>query len=164
MLSATFASKIKKDALVSEVASAMCQTDSQHAIDLETGEVISLSNDTRFETDRVIADDEELDLFPNWVQDAIPTAFMMDQFPDRYHHIPIVSMDEMIAVKQAFVSQVSDSHVQKRLLKALEHAKPAYNFRKELSYHTGYKSRWLTFQLNHFKKKARKWLKKERIV
>ena len=164
MLSAAFASKIKKDALVSEVASAMCQTDSQHAIDLETGEVISLSDDNRFATDRVIADDEDLDLFPNWVQDAIPTAFMMDQFPDRYLRIQKASSRELVDVMKAFSSQISDVKDQKRLLKALDEPNAAFGFRKELSFHTGYKTKWLTFRLNHFRKKARKWLKKERIV
>lgn len=163
MASVVFSSKIKFDTLISKVASAMLDMQSEYVLDLESLEVIETTNDMRYSADRIVLDENNLDLFPEWVQESPNMMFMTDHEPDKFIHIPRISKAEMLRLKTSFANSIHDVKVAKALKESLQKSRPLSAFRHELSFHTGFRTRWIDFRQGYGRKMALKWLKKMKI-
>ncbi|MEZ4827003.1 MAG: UPF0158 family protein [Bacteroidia bacterium] len=164
MVTQKISPKVRLDTLLAEVASAMLDFTSEYVLDLESLEVIETANDLRYTTDREIVDDQALDLLPEWAQESPSLIFLEDHEPDRFLHIPKVPIPDMKKLMHRFAATVEDHKVSLALHESLEHGHPQSDFREELSYHTGFRTRWLDYKQAYGRKSAMKWLRKQNIT
>ncbi|MEZ4774910.1 MAG: UPF0158 family protein [Bacteroidia bacterium] len=163
MVTQKISQKIRLDTLLAELASAMLDSNGEYALDLETLEVIETTNDLRYAPDRELRDETGLDLLPEWVQESPTLMFMENHEPDRFQHIPKIPFAAMKNLMHQFAESVAEHKVSIALHESLEHEKPLHRFREELSYHTGFRTRWLDFKQAYARKAALKWFRKQNI-
>ena len=164
MNAATITSRIKLGTLLAEIASAMQNINGSYVLDLETLEVVETTTDNRYETDHVAIGEESWDLLPEWAQNAPPVSMLTEHQPDRFIAIPRISQKEMKALMVQFARQVKDDSTGKKMERSLNSRKPLQSFKKELSFHTGYRTEWLDFKQKFGLKQAKKWIKEQGLL
>lgn len=163
MVTQKISQKIRLDTLLAELASAMLDSNVEYVLDLETLEVIETTNDLRYMPDRELRDEAGLDMLPEWAQESPSLMFLEDHEPERFQHIPKIPFLEMKNLMHLFAGNVEEHKVSQALHESLEHEHPLQNFREELSYHTGFRTRWLDFKQAYARKAALKWFRRQNI-
>jgi hypothetical protein len=150
-----------QETLLSALAFAMMDAQDSFELDLSTLEVVPTSEDQRFVTDRVIADESELDPLPEWVQADIAPTFLSEHHPDRFLPVPGLPPSKWLQWMRRFAVEADDPEVRAALLNALAQEEPGEAFLTELTYHTGYRSRWYAFRDTMACKTAHVWLHRQ---
>ncbi|MDX2246314.1 MAG: UPF0158 family protein [Bacteroidia bacterium] len=163
MVTQMFSQKVRLDTLLAELSSAMLDSQGEYVLDLVTLEVIETTNDMRYAADRVIQDETGLDFLPEWAQESPSLLFLENREPERFLHIPKIAFAEMKSLMHQFAERVEEHKVSQALHESLEQKNPLKSFREELSYHTGFRTRWLDFKQAYGRKAAQKWLRKQNI-
>ena len=164
MTSATITSKMKLDTLLAELASAMQDPKGSYLLDLETLEVTETTNDNRYETDHVAIDETSWDMLPEWAQDAPPVSMMVNHQPDRFIPVPTITQKELLDLMHKFTKQLQNQDDRIKFEFSLSQSKPTLAFKKELTFHTGYRTKWLDFKQKYGLKQAKKWIKTLKIT
>ncbi|WNJ19925.1 UPF0158 family protein [Pontibacter sp. G13] len=157
--------QIRWETLLAEVAAAMNDPSASYALDLETYEVVPLASDVRLSPPVSLdEEEEELDVFPEWVQESGPASVMESHEPDRFLHIQRDKTAELLKVVNRFIETIHPASDRHDLERALEQDKPYYSFLRELSYHAFFHSRWEDFKNEIYREKAEAWLKSKGIT
>ena len=164
MNAATITSRIKLGTLLAEIASAMQNLNGSYVLDLETLEVVETTTDNRYETDHVAISEESWDLFPEWAQNAPPVSMLTEHQPDRFMTIPRISEKDLKALMRQFAQNIGNEAISKKMERSLNSSQPFEGFKKELSFHTGYRTQWLNFKHKFGLKQAKVWMKKQGLL
>ncbi len=126
--------------ILSEICDAMegYSCEANYFLDLQTGKVI-------FVSEYMDNKDEMLE--------------MIEQGPERYKAIPIISSSESYQIMEDFIETVKDDEIRDALYDAINRRNPFFRFNETLSECPEEKLRWFDFKENVIRNRAREWLK-----
>ena len=171
--------KVKVD--LSELESAFnnaSEFDNRYFLDLETGQVVMLTFDTRAQLESLY---EELDWedgnqnpplaellqernLPEWQKQALLEADQVEiGYGDRYIAVPQADSREAYRDMEAFIETVKDTDLQSRLWQAISGRGAFHYFRDVLDDFPREKQRWYTFRDNRIRQRVLDWLESEDI-
>ena len=125
---------------LSEICDAMedYSGEANYFLDLQTGKVI-------FVSEYMDNKDEILE--------------MIEEEPERYKAIPIISSSESYQIMEDFIETVKDDEIKNALSDAIKRKKPFYHFNETISEYPEEKLRWYDFKENLIRNWAKEWLK-----
>jgi len=137
-------------------------------LDLETGEVITVSLDmlekaegTLYKSnDEVIDADKELDGYdmPEWIEKEVELAIKIFSEKDRYVRIPERESYETYNLMKRFVEGIDELHPYERLADSLNGKGAFGRFKKVLADYPAYREKWFASNANAMKKEINEWL------
>jgi hypothetical protein len=163
-----------------EVAFAMenATIDSRHFLDLETGDIVFVSDEIRSELNPIdeeaYADDgSEIVPFeealknrglPDWMEISVREAAAVDLgFGSRFVEIPFRESRAGYEDMEDFIETVSDERLRNRLWRAIEGRGAFGRFRDKLLDHPNERDRWHTFKDERERERAIEWLRSEGV-
>ncbi len=144
-----------------------------HYLDLNTGEIIMLTEEMRAEADEINvsieADVENYDVAfeealaqsaqPDWMMDGIRLASAVEAgYGTRYIAIPPVDSHEAYEDMAEFVASVTDRRIQEQLAEAIAGRHPFRRFKDALLNFSQERERWFVFSTEQQRQRALDWL------
>jgi len=152
--------------------------DLSYYLDLETGAVAMVSDETRGELEEVYAeldtgedlDDAAVDAtirqrdVPDWQREALAEANRVERgFGTRYVAIPRDDAHDAYRAMEDFIGTVDDERLRERLSDAID-GRGAFNrFKRVLSDHDEERDRWFTFWDARLRERVVVWLEDEGV-
>ncbi len=144
-------------------------------LDLDTGEIVMVTEDTRQQLEALIeaTDAETLEAIhmaihnqelPDWEKDSLAGAALVE-FADnsRFVEIPRTDSREGYADMEAFIETVSQAHVQELLQVAIRGKGAFRRFKDVLVDYPEERERWFTFRDERLRQRVLDWLEMEDI-
>ncbi len=140
-----------------------------HYLDLETGEVISISDETSSALERILEqadpatqpDTEALIRQSNlqdWQQEEALLAWQIKSNYSRYLPVESDWNDEGYSDMEDFIPTVKDEHLQELLWVAIDGKGAFRRFKDVLLRYPGERGRWFTFKDGLMRQRAAEWL------
>lgn len=165
---------------LSELASAMDDASMliDYYLDLETGEVVMLTNETRSDLEQIYEENfdpeaaEEFDLaellrqsnMPAWQQQMLLEADGVEQeYGSRYIGVPQAASHEGYSDMEDFIFTVQDPRVQAQLWQAIRGRGAFRRFKDVLAYYPRERERWFEFKDELMQQRVVGWLNSEGI-
>jgi hypothetical protein len=148
-------------------------------LDLESGEVAMISDDTRRELEEIyqeLDNGEDLDDarvseairqrdVPGLVRDALEEADRVERgFGTRYVRVPRDETHQAYRDMEDFILTVGDERLRERLSDAIDGRGAFGRFTRVLSAHDGERERWFAFKDARLRERIMAWLADEGIV
>lgn len=140
-------------------------------LDLETGEVITISVDMLekaeatlykdlYKDDEPISNDREVEGFdmPEWLEKEVELAVKIFSEDERYIRIPEREPREAFALIKEFVEGIDELQPHDRLSNAISGKGAFSRFKKVLAYYPVYREKWFAFNANAMKNEIAEWL------
>lgn len=152
--------------------------EAQQYLDLETGQVVVVTDEIsrlRDELhaeahslegvdDRAFAAALELRRLPGWMKEAAREADLVeDGFGARFLRIPPRESRDGYRDMEAFIETVADERLQRRLNGAITGRGAFRRFREVLDDHPNEQERWYAFRNERLRERALRWLRDEAI-
>ena len=148
-----------------------------HYLDLETGDVVPVTEEVRSELQEICSEleegtDPERDVaseigrgdFPPWQKEALLEAHRVDEgFGTRYLAIPSVEPSDAYHDIEDCISTVGERPLQERLWRAIGGHKPFRRFKDVLAAHPCEQDRWFQFKSARLRERVLEWLEDEGI-
>jgi len=149
-----------------------------YSLDLDTGEVISVSEEARNVLDTIyeayydeqthIVDWEnafEKEGVPDWQRDLVKDAHRVEtNFGDTFISIPSGSSSEGFTDMVAFIDTVRIPQLKERLVRAINRRGPFRNFKEELFDYPSERERWFKFKRECLQSRILEWLEEHDIT
>jgi predicted nucleotidyltransferase len=147
-------------------------------LDLETGQVVMISDDTRRQLEEIYeeADDAEVEAgfdlaevlrqsdLHEWQQQALLEAGQVEAgCGSRYIEVPTAESHEGYRDMEDFIFTVRDERLQERLWGAIRGRGAFRRFKDVLAYHPRERERWFEFQEERLRERVLDWLESEGI-
>ncbi len=147
-------------------------------LDLETGQVVMISDDTRRQLERIYegADDAEAEAgfglaqvlrqsdLHEWQQDELLEADQVEAgYGSRYIEVPTAESYEGYRDMEDFIFTLRDERLQERLWGAIRGRGAFRRFKDVLAYHPRERERWFEFQEERLRERVLDWLESEGI-
>ena len=146
-------------------------------LDLETGQVVLITDDTRYELEQIYAamyDGDEPRIpftealqhrnLPDWQQAMIVEADQVEQgFGTRYIRVPEGDSREGYRDMEAFIATVRDVRLANRLERAIDGRGAFRYFKDVLLDEPRERERWFAFKDQRLRERALEWLAEEEI-
>jgi hypothetical protein len=146
-------------------------------LDIETGEIISISDDDRFQLNDIYESyydeqTETIDLesafreegIPDWQRKHLRDAALVDaEFGNRFITIPTQSSHEGYRDMEAFIDTVRDPLLQERLERAISGRGAFRYFKDVLLDYPSERQRWFQFKQDRLDQRMLDWLESEGI-
>ena len=148
-------------------------------LDVESGEVAMVSDDTRRELEEIyeeLDNGEDLDDarvreairqrdVPDWIRDALEEADRVERgFGTRYVQVPRDETHEAYRDMEDFILTVGDERLRERLSDAIDGRGAFGRFKRVLSAYDNERERWFAFKDARLRERIVAWLADERIV
>lgn len=148
-------------------------------LDLETGHVVMVSDNTRVELEAIYEEywdldsDEDFDLeavfserdFPDWHREALKEADAVEEYyMHRYIRIPMATSGDGYRDMQTFIQQMDNKELQNLLWQAINGHGAFQNFRAVLYDHIPEQAQWYAFRENQLRQRVLEWLASEEIL
>ena len=148
-------------------------------LDVESGEVAMVSDDTRRELEEIyqeLDNGEDLDDarvneairqrdLPDWMHDALEEADRVERgFGTRYVAVPRDETHEAYRDMEDFILTVGDERLRERLSDAIDGRGAFGRFKRVLSAHDDERERWFAFRDARLRERIVAWLAEEGIV
>ncbi len=156
-------------ALVSEGG----QGEARKYLDLETGEVVTITDEARRELAEIAedADAEALDAaalrrrdLPEWMRELVQAAALVEEgFGARYVEIPRDDTSDAYRDMEDFIATVGDGRLQDRLWQAIRGRGAFRRFKDLLADHPREEARWFVFRDGRARRRLLKWLESEGV-
>jgi hypothetical protein len=152
--------------------------ESSYYLDLETGQVIWITQETRWELESLYEEgfdpesEEPMDLvkaieeagFPDWQQELLLEADQVDRlYGTRYLGLPEADSQEAYRDMERFIATVQDESLQNRLWRAIEGRGAFRRFKDVLATHYHEQKRWYAFHDERLEARMRGWLEAQGI-
>jgi Uncharacterised protein family (UPF0158) len=152
--------------------------ESKYYLDLETGEVVLIADETRMELNAIyerLGDAEDADgaLFaealhgsglPDWQVDLVREADLVERgFGARFIEVPHDDSHEGYRDMEAFIETVSDDQLQARLSDAIDGRGAFRRFKDVLLRYPQERDHWFAFKETRVRQRALEWLESEEI-
>ncbi len=126
----------------------------EHYLDLETGEVVMVTQETRWYLEE--PPDEELH---GWQQEMLQTARQVEEgYGTRYIQIPQQESREGYRDMERFIATVQDQHLQDQLRQALQGREAFRRFKDALLEYPDERERWFAFSERCVHQRMVDWL------
>ena len=147
-------------------------------LDLETGQVVAVTGETRRELESIYEDlpevggGEVVDLvhvleerhLPDWRREALLEADLVErEFASRFISVPRTESGEAYQDMEEFISTVQDGRFQDRLLRAIQGRGAFGRFRDVISESRREQNRWFEFKKQRLRERVTEWMKEEEI-
>ena len=170
--------KLKLDLSELELAFDNSSWEATYYLDLETGAVAMVTDETRQELDAIY---EEIDDgaggelipfaqalrqrdLPDWMQETVEEAARIEQgFGTRYIEVPRSDSSEGYRDMEAFIDTVADRRLQYHLWNAINGRGAFRRFKDVLLEHPEERERWFAFKSERMHQRILKWLESEEI-
>lgn len=149
-----------------------------HYLDTETGKVVMVSEETRFDLDALFSEasepgsDEKPDMvalieaqdIPDWKREAMLEAYGVELGSRRrYIEIPQDDTHEAYRDMERFISTVKDERLQSLLWRAIDGRGAFRMFKDILSEYPQERARWFEFKDDQVRQRVLDWLEAEGI-
>lgn len=147
-----------------------------HYLDRETGEVILVTDDSRFQLEEVwdqVGEDADLDAvlaaiekldIPDWDKEFMRDAALVEAgFGTRYVAVPTLDSHEGYQDMEAFIETVADDHLAELLAVAIQGRGAFRRFKDVLLGYPEERERWFRFKDDLVRQRVLKWLDSEGI-
>ena len=146
-----------------------------HYLDLATGEVVTVSDETRRDLERLYEEvDGEDDAAvaaaiarldrPAWMIDALREAHAVEAgFGTRFVAVPRIESREAYGVMEDFIETVGEERLQSQLWRAIDGRGAFRRFKDVLADHPAEEERWFRFEQERERQWAVDWLRAEGI-
>ena len=166
---------------LSELEAAFDDTSGERSyyLDLETGEIVMVTDEGRQELERIYEEavpeettDEEVDITPNldrlslpeWEKEALREANQVEEgFGTRYVSVPRGESSEAYGDMEEFIITVTNERLQARLRQATDGTRPFRRFKDVLAHYPIERDRWFRFKDNRVRERVLEWLEGEGI-
>jgi hypothetical protein len=149
----------------------------QHYLDLETGQVVSISDEMRREREAIyeeIGDDaanprafaEALEHWglPEWMKEAVQTADQVERgYGTRYLRVPQADSQEGYDDMEEFIGTVGSERLREKLEVAIQGRGAFRRFKDVLAGHPDERDRWFAFQAERGRRRVGEWLEAQGI-
>ena len=151
----------------------------RYYLDLETGAVIAITDEVRYELEAV---DEELedapeaegdrfaqalqerDLPEEWMRAMVQEAFVVEQgYGTRYIAIPTADTHAAYRTMEAFIETVAELRLQATLLRSIQGRGAFRRFKDVLLAHPDERESWFAFSAERLRERALAWLAAEGV-
>lgn len=172
--------RLRIDLTELETAFDNASDDVHHFVDLETGAVVIVTDDVRYEYDQLcgkvgdVAEDEwpaafeaamEAEALPDWEREVMRAADRLERYGDeRYLRVPHASSNEGYGDMQAFVESLGSGRLANLLWKAIEGRRPFRAFKDVLLDYPGEREQWFAFKRARVHARIREWLAEEGVA
>jgi hypothetical protein len=152
--------------------------DARHYLDLETGQVVMVTDETQgilhdlaveqsdqtTNASQPFAHALDASELPDWQKEVVREAFQVEHgLCERYIEIPSLRSDEAYQDMQEFVAAIENSRIQARLEVAIEGRGVFRRFRDELAQHPRERERWFDYKRERMRARVMDWLENEGI-
>ena len=152
--------------------------ETSHYLDLETGQVVMITQETRCELEHIYEEEydpdaeQPLDLaevlrqreLPEWRQQALLEADQVEaQYGSRYIGMPDASSHEGYRDMEVFIATVGDERLQDRLWRAISGRGAFRYFKDVLTDYPRERERWFAFKDARLEQRVLDWLESEGI-
>ena len=152
--------------------------ESSYYLDLETGQVVWITQETRWQLEKIFEEtydpelEEPVDLavvlqdydFPDWQKKDLLEADQIDRFyGSRYIGVPEADSHEGYRDMERFILTVQDERLQDRLWQAIDGRGAFRYFKDVLASHYREQKRWYAFQEDRVRARILDWLESEGI-
>jgi hypothetical protein len=152
--------KLKINWMELEVAIDNDSWEIHHYLDLETGEVIAISDETRG-----YLDDPPDDELPDWQKQELQAAEQVERgYGTRYISIPRAESHDAYRDMERFIGSVWDERLQNRLWGAIQGRGAFRYFKDVLDEYPAERERWFAFSDRRVKERMLRWLEGENIA
>jgi len=149
-----------------------------HYLDLETGQVVMITQETRWELERIYEEEYDPDAeqpfdlaevlrqrdLPEWRQQALLEADRVEaEYHSRYIGVPDADSHEGYRDMEAFIATVEDARLQDRLWRAISGRGAFRYFKDVLADHPRERERWFAFKDAQLDERVLDWLESEGI-
>jgi hypothetical protein len=166
--------KLKVDLPELEFAIDQHDPEISYFLDLETGQVVPLSANTRYELESMLEEygGEETDLpsliaeldVQDWEKDTLLEGYRIEMGEvERYLQVPASDSRQGFVDMQDFIETVSERALRPRLETALRGRGPFRAFKNTLSGFPKERERWFAFQNERIRRRALDWLESQGI-
>jgi hypothetical protein len=162
-----------------EVAFGNSSFEMSYFLDIETGEVVVVTDELQDELDSIWAEEaltdgvepdaldrilEQRDM-EGWERTAIRAAILSEAGGggDRYLDIPKQDSREGFMDMEEFIETVADTRLRDRLWGALRQRRPFRRFKDTLAFSNTETDRWYAFQRDRLRERMERWLRSEGI-
>jgi hypothetical protein len=148
-------------------------------LDIETGNVVLVTDDARRELDAILS---EISAGPNgeiemeaietavensesadWIAEMVLEAALVEILPARFIDVPRSESSENFAVMEAFIETVADERFQNQLWNAIRQRRPFRRFKDALMDDPVEQERWFAFERAEIRRRIQSWLEDEGI-
>jgi hypothetical protein len=150
----------------------------RYYLDLETGQVIAITDEIREELDAIYEEIDEHgaaeDSFaaaleqrnlPEWMRQALDEADQVEQgYGTRYIAVPEADSRESYRAMEDFIDTVADRRLQAQLAHAIQGRGAFRHFKDALVVHPGERERWFAFSSARIRQRMLAWLEDEGIT
>ena len=148
-------------------------------LDVESGEVVMVSDDTRCELEEIyqeLGNGEDLDDarvseairqrdVPDWMREVLEEADRVERgFGTRYVRVPQYETHEAYRDMEDFILTVGDERLRERLSNAIDGCGAFGRFKRVLSAYDDERERWFAFKDARLRERIVAWLADEGIV
>jgi hypothetical protein len=146
-------------------------------LDLATGKVIAITDETRDELNAIykaLGEHYDDDAFaaaldecahPDWMQAALDEAHQVEQgYSTSYIAVPKADSRESYRVMEEFIETVADQRLQAQLAYAIQGRGAFRRFKDALFTHPDERDRWFVFNAAHVRERMLAWLEGEGIT
>ena len=148
-------------------------------LDLETGETVMVTDETRQQLERIYEEappeemaNEEVDITPildrlslsEWEKDALWEANQIEQsFGVRYISVPHAEPSEAYRDMEEFITTVRNQRLQDRLWQVISGRRPFRRFKDVLVNNPTEREQWFRFRDSRLRERVLEWLEEEGI-
>lgn len=147
-----------------------------HYLDLETGEVVLVTDEIQRELEKIyegMPEQEAEDSFeealrerdlPDWMKDEVRDAHRVEAgYGERFARVPNTESHEAYGDMEEFIETVSDGRLQELLEVAINGKGAFRRFKDVLARHPGQEERWFRFSDERERQRIVEWLDEEGI-
>jgi Uncharacterised protein family (UPF0158) len=146
-----------------------------HYLDLATGEVVEVTEETRQQLEALMESTEAETIealneaiqnedVPDWQKEVLHDAALVEfEYDSRFMRIPQAESREGYEDMEAFIETVSDQHLQELLWVAIRGKGAFRRFKDVLAAYPQERERWFQFRDERLQRRALDWLEDEGI-
>lgn len=169
--------KIKVDMDALELAFDDRSVETSYYLDLETGEVVAVTDEISLELEAIydgMPEEADEDPFeealrdrdlPDWTKDELREADRVETgYGERFISVPKTESSEAYGDMVDFIATVKDRRLQGLLERAIDGRGAFRRFKDVVARHPGEQQRWFRFQADRLRERILEWLEEEGIA